>query len=133
MRHLQPESEHCKLRSMCLWGINDIFNVCRHAGVFLSDEHVSRLSRGRDAFLFAFVRMNKRCVESGSLYWPAKPKIHQIVHIIEHATRVKMNPAASWCFQEEDNMQVLGKIAKACHTKSMETRALERWLCQYFS
>ena len=72
-------------------------------------------------------------IESGSNMYRLIPKFHAVAHAAHNALVTRRNPKSMWTVADEDMMGIVGRIAAACHGKSLVRAVLVKWLVQFFS
>ena len=123
-----PADEHKQARATCLWGYCDVLDICREAGVFLSEEEAAQVRHAVDASLLAHQVLATEAIARGSRTWVSKPKHHYWQHIGLQAESLRVNPCSVWCFQDEDFIGRMVKLAKACHQSTLCTSVVQRYL-----
>ena len=119
---------HQQARASTVWGFAEVISTMSSAGFFLDESEVSRLEKGREASLMSQSLLAREAVDASKLTWVTKPKHHYYDELCREATRLSVNPATSWCFQDEDFIGRLVAICKACDTRRREHRTFERWI-----
>ena len=68
------------------------------------------------------------CWHKGILAFKMRPKHHFIFHLMLDTKAWRLNPRVWSCWGEESYLGKMKYIARSCHGKSMQKRALERYI-----
>ena len=128
-----PGNTYFRDRATMVWGLCEVYRICKRAPQWMSEEQLEELKYARAATLTCFVKLSKMAAEDGSTLYPRRPKMHVFDECIQIALETTENPTSSWTFQDEDNMRVMVGIAESCHGLTMESSSLEKWLVQFFA
>ena len=79
-----------------------------------------------EIFLQTFVRLAWQAVNSHSLYFRVRPKLHLFMHIVEHPRNVNASYYSTW--MDEDHLRKVAKTLGLTNVKTAQVRFLQRWL-----
>jgi hypothetical protein len=120
-------------RAAMVWGLAEFYRILRRSSKWLSDDELRDLKYARDTVLHVFHRFSAMALEDGVALYPVRPKLHAFDECARRAQVTRMSPAWTWTFQDEDNMDVLIKIAVSCHGSTLEATTLRTWCMQFFN
>ena len=62
------------------------------------------------------------------MFFKMRPKHHYLLHCSWEVVSTQLNPKSFQCFGDESWLGKLKKISKQCHGRTMQFRALQRYL-----
>ena len=110
-----------------LWGYVHFVDTCLAADIWLTDNDVLELRRGRDIALFAHSQLVEDSARSGTYLFRNVPKHHKFDHIARDAVASKLNPLASWCLADESFIGKTVIMCKTVHGSVRSIRAVENY------
>jgi len=110
-----------------LWGYVHFVDTCLAADIWLTDNDVLELRRGRDIALFAHSQLVEDSARSGTYLFRNVPKHHKFDHIARDAVASKLNPLASWCLADESFIGKTVIMRKTVHGSVRSIRAVENY------
>ena len=70
--------------------------------------------------------------EAGVKMWKLMPKLHLFLHLCEWQAQSHGNPRFFWTYADEDLAGIMADVAASCHTLTVETSALFKWVHMAF-
>ncbi len=122
-----PDDQHKQARAGCIWGYCEVVDVCRGAGLFLTDEQADEVSKGIQTSLLCHNFLASEAIAKGWLRWVSKPKHHYWQHLGLAAEKERINPCSHWVFQDEDFVGRIIKLAKSCHQLTLVTTVIDNY------
>ena len=111
-------------RAICGW-----FDAVERAKRFLTQDEATTIYNFGMTFLKTYHRLSMMSVLSGVRRWKVIPKLHILMHLNEDAFHKRVNPRATHCFRDEDNVGLVKRLAIRVHKGPLfEYRILTRWL-----
>ena len=130
---VQHPSEYGQVRACMAWGMASFFKIIKSGGCpCLTCSELQKLREARNAFLGNYHQLRALNEEQGRPLYPLTPKFHLLAHAESMAQKSKLNPTLFWAFKDEDQMQVMQRIALSAHSSVVETTAIEKWIMQWF-
>lgn len=118
-----PEmGDYCTL----LWACNRCLRVLYAGDWFLDVQEKQTVKVLGEIFLQTFVRLAWQAVNSHSLYFRVRPKLHLFMHIVEHPRNVNASYYSTW--MDEDYLRKVAKTLGLTNVKTAQVRFLQRWL-----
>lgn len=100
---------------------------------YLVQQQAAHLSQLADRVCLLYKELAARAIQSSSLCWPLKPKLHGFQEINFFMCKNMYNCRFSHCFKDEDCMGLCKHIARRVHRDMLEFRLLCRLQLRYRS
>jgi hypothetical protein len=93
---------------------------------FLTSEALKELPVIGHRLAEAYTTLSSLSFSAGFKLFKMMPKLHLWEHLTEYP--LPLNPRAFWCYSDEDLMGALVAIAVTCHSSTLASTALFKWL-----
>ena len=82
-------------------------------------------------FTQTLLRLARGAIDSQSLMWRVKPKLHLMCHVFEGPRQINVARYATW--MDEDWLKKIAKVMQLTSVKTAQKRVLQRWLMAFKS
>lgn len=110
------------LSSLVAWDL-----VCRRNGRFFPAAEAEEIASLTEQILCYFNALADHCMKIGRKLWNFLPKMHMFTHMGYDMAK-KANPRRVHCYSDEDLVGKMKAICRRCHPKSLQVRAIGRYL-----
>ena len=100
-------------RTLALKHFSRIYAIVLNYGMHLPSEAASAYARATESFLAHYKWLAVDAVEKGQMCWQLVTKHHMMFHIAQLTELSLLNPRVSWCYQYENMVQQISRVAKA--------------------
>ena len=118
-----------RMRTMCLREMNRFYNTIESAGMYLTDAEAKTVSESIENTLVLYGALAAEAQRMKKAKWSIVNKHHFLFHIGQQGRW--LNPRLSWCYQSEDFMRLIGRIASTVMMGTgilnLSRKVVERW------
>ena len=112
----------------CVTAMAKFITGLDRAGDFLTDDEAIQISDAGLAYLRQYAFLARRSLAKRESLWKIRPKHHYFHHMVLNVRVQKVNLSRTQCFHGEDFMGKTKNLARRCHRRSVQNRALERYI-----
>jgi len=98
-----------------------------HASLVLPDDVIQAAQEYGHLFLLSYQKLAELAHASGRKSYHMRPKVHELDHIVDDLSIMKLNPVWLDCMDDEDFMGKLKKMGQHIHGKSFMMRLQQRY------
>ena len=92
--------------------------------MYLSEAHALEFKRMNTSALLSYQLLAREACEAGRMRWQLKPKHHALDRISRRSLAERRNPRSLYCFNLEDMVGSVTRIAQRCHAARVSDRVL---------
>ena len=116
-----------KMVAYTSWNINRVLEICDHGSVLLTRRYAEEVSICLQRHLKGYQWLAMEFKANPKLF-RVLPKAHYLVHTAMQTSAWHVNPFSFHCFCEESWLGKMKCVGKQCHGKTMNKRAMQRYL-----
>lgn len=128
-------TEADRMLAACIYAYQRMIDVMDACGMILSEEEALLFKNLTLQHLHAWSWLHQRGMATPfSKHDPGKrifillPKLHHLWHLGHDVYESKLNPKATQLMSAESFIGVVGRIGKACHRTTVQSRTLQRYV-----
>lgn len=122
-------SDRNKVTGMVLHGLSSMFHLMESSkGIFFQPQVAQQFCAAGERVVSGYLWLARDSTARGLLWWPARPKIHAVCHLISFVRDECRNPKHTGCMADEDVLGQLIRLAKVTARRSVAEGALFRYL-----
>lgn len=132
-------SEADKMMALCIGSYAHMIRLMDSSERIMTELQASEFHQLTLRHLRAYVWLHKHGMRANARLTPGRrcfqiiPKMHHLWHLAFDTLKTRLNPKASQLLSAESFIGMMGKIGRACHRKTISSRALERYLLKLHS
>ena len=130
-------TEADRVLSACVYAYQRMIDVMDSGDIILSEEEALLFKKLTLQHLHAWSWLHQRGMKKpfrkqdpGKCIFGLLPKLHHLWHLAHDVYESKLNPKATQLMSAESFIGVAGRIGRACHRSTVQSRALQRYLAR---
>ena len=102
-------------------------NLLDSEGMFLSESARVELPQLGMRLCKTYTKLATKALRENRKAWKPSPKLHMFQHLCEWQGLI-VNPRFCWCYSDEDLVGQLIDVADSCHSRTLASTAMFKWL-----
>jgi hypothetical protein len=122
-----------RLISTCLYALVHLHHLMDKASMFFTTDEAATFAQSGTAFLTTWMALSRLSLDQGLPNYNITPKFHYLAHIIYTVQAERINPKFMHCYQDEDFVGRVSRIAGKTHPRKLGERTMGRYLIWFWA
>ena len=97
----------------------------------MTDEVRTKFGRTTKLLVKVYCLLAEEALQNSQRMWKMTGKFHLMEHIGQDQSKI-CNPKYSWCYADEDLMQIIKEVALSCHPSNLAHMTIFKWIILSF-